>query len=258
MLKLSACIEMLYTKLDFAERAAKVAALGYPAFEFWGFDDKKLEAAEKAVKETNLPVAACGVNVMYEAGASMLNPAGKEPLVKAVQESIKVAPRLKCKTFLVTTGKELPGVPREEQHKCCVEALRAAAPVAEQGGITLVLEPLNVLVNHKGYFLPTSAEAFQILDEVGSKSVKLLFDIYHQQITEGDVTRHICENIDKIGHFHVADNPGRHEPGTGEMNYAFILKKIAETNYQGYVGLEFTASDPEKTDQILKDVLKLA
>lgn len=257
MVKLSACIEMLYSNLDFVERAKKVAALGYPAFEFWGFDAKKLDEAERAVKETGLPVAACGVNTVYEAGASMLNPAGKEAFVKSVKDSVSVAPRLKCKTFLVTTGKELPDVPREEQHKCVVDALRAAAPVAEDGGITLVLEPLNVLVNHKGYFLPTSTEGFQILDEVGSKNVKLLFDIYHQQITEGDVTRRICANIDKIGHFHVADNPGRHEPGTGEMNYAFIFKKIGETDYQGYVGLEFTASDPKKTDQILKDVQKL-
>jgi len=97
-------------------------------------------------------------------------------------------------------------------------------------------------VDHAGYYLSTSEEGFQILDEVGSPRVKLLFDIYHQQITEGDLISRITSNISKIGHFHVADVPGRMEPGTGEINYVNVFKAIAATDYADHVGLEFRCS----------------
>ena len=101
-----------------------------------------------------------------------------------------------------------------------------------------MVEPLNILVNHRGYFLSQSKEAFQIIDEVGSSNVKILFDIYHQQISEGNLIANITANIDKIGHFHVADNPGRHEPGTGEINYTNVFAAIRKTGFDGFVGME--------------------
>ena len=104
--------------------------------------------------------------------------------------------------------------------------------------MTLVIEPLNVLVNHKGHYLSTSTEGFQILGEVGSPNIQLLFDIYHQQITEGNLIQNITRNIEKIGHFHVADVPGRHEPGTGEINYSNVFGAIVKAGYTGFVGLE--------------------
>ncbi len=97
-----------------------------------------------------------------------------------------------------------------------------------------------------------------MIDEVASPAVKLLFDIYHQQITEGNLTRNICDNIAKIGHFHVANNPGRHEPATGEINYAYLFKRIEAAGYKDYVGLEFSPSDPGRTEEILKGVLESA
>jgi hydroxypyruvate isomerase len=260
MLNLSPCIEMFWGDVDFAARIPKVAALGgYKVFEFWGWWNKNLDAIEKAAKESGLKVAACCVNTSFSGDApTMLLPGGKEPFVQAVKDCIKIAPRLDCQCFIATTGNELKDVPRAEQHAACVAALKAAAPVAEDAGITIVVEPLNLLVDHAGYYLSTSAEGFQIVDEVGSPSVKLLFDIYHQQITEGNVITNITDNIGKIGHFHVADNPGRHEPGTGELNYANIFRRISESGYQNHVGLEFSPSDAKCTGEILKDVQKLA
>jgi hydroxypyruvate isomerase len=93
-------------------------------------------------------------------------------------------------------------------------------------------------VDHKGYFLTRTDQTMTILEAVNSPNVKMLFDIYHQQITEGNVIRNITKNIDRIGHFHVADNPGRKEPGTGELNYKNIFKAIATTNYKDFVALE--------------------
>ena len=105
---------------------------------------------------------------------------------------------------------------------------------------TVVVEkPLNVLVDHQGHYLSTSAEGFAILDEVGSPHVKLLYDIYHQQISEGNLIATIKASAARIGHFHVADVPGRHEPGTGEINYANVLRAIDAAGYGGYVGLEY-------------------
>lgn len=256
MLKPSVCIEMFWGHVDFAARIPKVAALGYEAHEFWGWWNKDLDAVEKATKETGLQVAACCVKTAFTGDAtSMLMPGGKDPFVQAVKDCVAVRDRLGCSRFIVTTGNELAGVPRAAQHAACVEALRAAAPVAEDAGITLVLEPLNLLVDHAGYYLSTSAEGFEMVDEAASPAVRLLFDIYHQQITEGNLTLNICSHIDKIGHFHVGDHPGRHEPGSGEINYPYLLKRIAATGYKGFLGLEFSASRPERTEETLTEVL---
>ncbi len=259
MLKLSPCIEMFWGNIPFADRIPRVAALGFKTYEFWGWWEKDLDAIEKATKDHGLNVAVACVKTSFSGAAtSMLTPEGKAPFVDAVKDCIKVAPRLNCSCFIVTTGNELKEVSRASQHAACVEALKAAAPVAEDAGITLVVEPLNLLVDHAGYYLSTSAEGFEMLNEVASPAVKLLFDIYHQQITEGNLTRNIVNNIDKIGHFHVANHPGRHEPDSGEINYPYLFKRIAETNYDRYIGLEFSASDPARTEDILKSVQAMA
>jgi hydroxypyruvate isomerase len=258
MLKLSPCIEMMWGDLEFAARIPRVAALGFKAFEFWGWWNKDLDAVERAAKDSGLEVAVCCVKTAFtDKVASILLPNGHKPFVEAVKDCIEVGPRLNCSRFIVTVGNELPDAPRAAQHKACVEALKAAAPAAEDAGITLVLEPLNLLVDHAGYYLSTSSEGFQILDEVNSPAVKLLFDIYHQQITEGNLTRNICNNIEKIGHFHVANNPGRHEPAIGEINYPYLFTRIREAGYKHFLGLEFSPSDPAKTDEILEGVLQM-
>ena len=131
-----------------------------------------------------------------------------------------------------------PGI-NEQQKKSIIDGLRAAAEIVEREKLLLVLEPLNILVDHAGQFLSSSLEAFEIVKEAGSASVKVLFDIYHQQVTEGNLTANIRDHIDLIGHFHVADVPGRHEPGTGEINYVNLFREIERTGYQGYVGLEY-------------------
>ena len=260
MLKLSPCIEMFWPETDFAARIGKAAGLGFEAYEFWAWWNKDLDAVERATKDAGLAVSACCVNTASPTGGPppLLVQEGKEIFVNAVRDCIPVSGRIGCTTFIATTGNELKGVPRESQHAACVAALKAAAPVAEDAGITLVLEPLNLLVDHAGYYLSTSAEGFAIVDEVGSPAVKLLFDIYHQQITEGNVTRNITANIGRIGHFHVANNPGRYEPASGEIDYPFVFDRIREMGYDRYVGLEFRPSDPADTDNILRVVRELA
>ena len=232
--RLSICIEALFTKVPFVQRIEEVKKVGATAFEFWSWRGKDLDAIARKKDELGLDVA----GFSCDTGGALVAAGSKDKFVAALKESIAAARKLACKRMIVTVGQEIKGTAREEQHKNIVEALKAGAPVVEEAGITLCLEPLNVLINHKGYYLATSAEGFQIIDEVASPNVLLLFDIYHQQITEGNVIRNFTTNIKKVGHFHVADVPGRHEPGTGEINYSNVFKAIAKAGYSAFVGLE--------------------
>ena len=251
MIKYSACIEALYRDLPFIDRIEKVAAVGMKAFEFWGWGNKDIDAIKAAKDEFGLEVATFGADV----GGPLVDPSNRDKLPEALKRSAEVAHKLDCQRMLVTTGNEIQGVRRGEQHQSIVDGLRAAAEIVETEGITLCLEPLNILVNHKGYYLYTSAEGFQIIEEVDSPNVGLLYDIYHQQITEGNLIATITANIDKIAHFHVADVPGRHEPGTGEINYRNVFKSISDSGYDGFVGLEFWPECPD--DDALKMLLDM-
>jgi len=118
-------------------------------------------------------------------------------------------------------------------------------PILEKAGVTLVFEPLNTLVDHPGYYLTQSSEAFDIVDAVASENVKVLYNIYHQQIMEGNIIPTITEHMDRIGHFHSAGHPGRHELDCGEIHYPDIIKAIDRTTYSGWFGVEyFPLQDP--------------
>jgi len=229
----------------------RVAQIGIGAVEFWGYGNKDLDAIDPARKDLGLSIAAMCPMLTKP----MVQPGETNAFVEAVKKATEVTDRLECPTLIVTTGNALKGVSREDQHAAIVACLTAIAPVAEDAGITLVLEPLNLLVDHAGYFLSTSAEGFDIVRAVGSPAVKLLYDIYHQQITEGNLIPTIRNNIDLIGHFHSADHPGRNEFGTGEINYENVVRAIAQTSYDGYLGLEYRpTSDPDAALQKCKEV----
>lgn len=260
MLKLSACVEMLFASKPFIERPALAKAAGFSAYEFWGWDQKDIPAIEDAQKKAGIPCAGCCVSTRDKSKAAaygdgcLLNAKNAAVYAEMIEETVESTGPLNVTTFIATTGQALPSVSREKQRDAIIECLRAAAPVAEKAGVTLVLEPLNILVDHKGYFLSESAEAAEILRAVNSPSVKMLFDIYHQQITEGNLTDNIRAYANLIGHFHLADVPGRHQPGTGEINYAHVMKVIGETAYGRYVGCEYTpsgASDEASAELIL-------
>jgi hydroxypyruvate isomerase len=240
MLNFSVCVEMIFRRnaqgkdVPMADRIARVAEAGAPAIEFWGWQNKNADEIIGAAKKHGLKIAAMG------AGAGpLVDPAKRSEYLAALKQGIAFGHRIGCATFLQTVGQELPGMPREAQHKSIVDGLKAAAPIVQKEGITLVVEPLNILVNHKGYYLVTTAEGAEIVREVGSPNIRLLYDIYHQQISEGNVIDTIAANIAAIGHFHMGDVPGRHEPGTGELNYRNIFKKIESLGYKGHVGMEF-------------------
>jgi hydroxypyruvate isomerase len=235
VLKLSVCIEMIFRDDDITDRIQKVKDVGCPAFEFWGWRNKDMDAIKAKADECGLAIAASVV----EAGKPLVDDSTTADWVQGARESIDMAAKYGIPTLIVTVGQEIDEQPRIQQHNAILAGLKEAAPYAEDKGITLVLEPLNILVDHKGYFLWSSHEGVEIVAEVDSPRIKLLYDIYHQQIMEGNLIDNITRAIDHIGHFHVADVPGRNEPGTGEINYANVFAKIDELGYEAYVGLEY-------------------
>ncbi len=170
----------------------------------------------------------------------------QEAYLSGLKETVDVAEMLGCRTVISQVGKELTGVPREEQRLQLVDGLRRAADLLSSHDIQLVIEPLNTRVDHKGYFLWSSTEAAQIIREVDSPKVRMLFDIYHQQVMEGDILQHIRENIEIIGHMHCAGVPGRHSLSQSELNYGYVFKAIETMGYEGYMGLELFTDTPEE------------
>jgi hydroxypyruvate isomerase len=232
-MKLSLCVNSAAKDFERTEAMRLAARLGYKAVEFWEGKDFDLEAYKTALSETNLSLACMG------SLTGLVDPATRQESLGNFKISLANAKALGAKGIIATTGQELEGVPREKQRQSIVEGLKEAAKIVSGSGIRLYLEPLNVLVNHAGYYLYSSAEAFGIVREVNSPDVKVLFDIYHQQITEGNLIANIVGNIDLIGHFHVAGNPGRGEPYLGEINYKEVFAAIDAAGYEGYAGLEF-------------------
>ncbi|WP_202911829.1 hydroxypyruvate isomerase family protein [Natrialba swarupiae] len=241
MPRISVCLEMVYEDESFAQRVRRAGAVGADAVEFWGWREKDLDALESAAADAGVPIIGC------LAGGTLTDPDEIDGAVETIRESIETAAALGVSTLIATTGPEQDDLGRDVQREAVVDALSRVAPEAERAGVTIALEPLNTAVDHPGHYLSRSAEGFAIVDDVGSPNVKLLYEFYHQQITEGNVIQTITEHVDRIGHFHVADVPGRHEPGTGELDYETIFEAIDDTGYDGYVGCEFSPTgDPDE------------
>ena len=235
----------------YAEKIRAAAALGYKAIEPLPWFGEDLRAARAASEETGCWISGIIVQSADKAVSDLMKwthgivwEDALGAFVQAMKETVVAAQTIGCTTIVVTTGNERGDVPRDVQHANVVAALKAALPVIKGTGLQLVLEPLNVLVNHKGYYLTSTEEGAQIIKEVGSPQVRLLYDVYHQQITEGNLIDTIHKYIGVIGHFHTGDVPGRKEPGTGEINYRNVFKAIAETGYKGYVVFECGLTEP--------------
>ena len=222
---------------DTPEAKVEVAAAwGLPAYEWLGASGDQSALRKKA--------DALGMELSCTGGAGKIGPGtmvtleDHDKVVQQFKERVAFAKTVNCRHLVGLSGNERKDISYEKQMENVIKCVKRLAPIAEDNDVILVMEALNPLVDHKGYFLTRTDQTMTILKEVNSPNVKMLFDIYHQQITEGNVIRNITQNIDRIGHFHVADNPGRKEPGTGELNYKNIFKAIAATGYKDFVALE--------------------
>lgn len=233
--KFAVNVEMWWTKLPFLERIKKVAEFGFPGYEFWPYENKDLDAIAKLNAELGLE---CSQFTAWGFEPGMNNPANEDKFVAKIEEACGEAKKLKIRKMTVVAGNNQPNMTQEAMLAQVTKALKRAAPIAEKHNVMLILEPMNGRVDHPGHCLYGSPDAVRICREVDSPMVKINWDLYHMQITEGDLCGRMKEGFDQIGYLQLADHPGRHEPGTGEIHYNRVLKQALDLGYRDFVGLE--------------------
>ncbi|MFK5956125.1 MAG: TIM barrel protein [Planctomycetota bacterium] len=243
--KLALNLEMWLGEIPFTERLARAADLGFQYFEFWPWRGKDLNALERAMRETKMSATQFTAWGFVPGMNDVKNHAA---VLKEIEASCQVAQRLGVPMMTVVGGNDQPGMSAKQMFANITEALKRAAPIAARYGVMLILEPMNVRVDHKGHCLHGSADGLRICREVNSPWVKLNWDLYHMQISEGDLCGHLREGYDQIGYIQLADHPGRREPGTGEIAYGRVMKELWELGYRKPVGVEcYPSEDAEKS-----------
>jgi hydroxypyruvate isomerase len=235
--KLSVMLWTVYRDRPFEERLEKVSEAGYHSVELveeyakWSADEFRRANDKKHSLGLTFDTIALTTK-------GLADPADRDAFLAELKNRLEVAGKLQCPAIIVLSGNKSPGLSHAEQHQNCVEGLKRAADLASKQGVTLLLENIDPEENPK-YFLTSVAEGFEIVGEVNQPHVKFLYDFYHEQIAEGNLIEKLEKNISLVGVVHIADVPGRHAPGTGEINYANIFRKLAELNFQGYAAMEF-------------------
>ncbi|WP_308465093.1 hydroxypyruvate isomerase family protein [Rathayibacter soli] len=238
MTSIAANLEWMFTEVgdDTADRIRAAAAHGLTAVEIWGWRDKNLESIESALQETGVRL----LSLIVEPKLDITDPATRERYSDGVRESLTVARRLDARFLVTVAGEEIFGASREAQHAAVVSALTTAASILDGSNVTLLLENLNTKVDHVGTFLHSTREGLDIVREVDSSHLKFLLDAYHALVMEEDLETVIGDDIDLVAHVQVADAPGRHEPGTGGLDWAHELGTLRRLGYRGYFGMEYT------------------
>lgn len=234
---LSVMLWTVESKLPFEQRIAKVADAGFHAVELvgeWqGWSKDEFLAARRQLQHLGLVVdASSGIH------ASLCDPAQRETLLAEIHAILPVLGEFECARLILLTGDRVPGLSNEQMRANCVDSLKRIADLAAPQSIEILLETIDPEENPK-YFLTSVAEGFQVVREAGHPRVKLLYDFFHEQIAEGNLIAKLEKNMDLLGLVHIADVPGRHEPGTGEINYWNIFRKLGQLNYSRYVAMEF-------------------
>ncbi len=242
-LQRSACIEPMYSELPFLDRFQAAKDDGFDFVEFWSWTDKDLDAVKAAAQKAGIGIAGFNGDADY----SLVDPTHKAPYLAFLRRSVEAAQKLGARSVTIHSNALGDGGivvnhydELSDTVKLCsmYDMLLECAKIAEESGIQMNLEALNITTDHVGNFLKHTQMAAEMTRLIGSPKLKILYDVYHMQLNEGS----LCDNIraygDQFGHIHVADAPGRHEPGTGEINYRNIYACLEEIGYQGIVGYE--------------------
>ena len=238
-MRLCVPIPCFFKNVPFEEAVYKVKELGFDAIETYNWKDMDFDAVKKALDDTGIELMS-----MCTTEFRMTDEAYRQAWLDGLKESCIAAKKLGVKRLITQVGPDT-GKPRCEQHANIVVTLRQAIPILEEYGVTMMLEPLNTYFNHPGYYLWSALEGFAIIREVGHPLVKIIFDIYHQQIMEGNIIPNVTNNLECIAHLHAAGHPGRHEMQFGESDYKNIFAAIDKAGYTGACGLEYNPTlDP--------------
>jgi len=245
MLKFSANLTMLFKEVDFLDRFERASRADFKGIEFLlPYEWKAAELAERLDKHGleqvlfNLPA---GDWAGGERGIACL-PGREGEFQEGVGLAINYAKALRCSRLNCLIGITPKGVLPEKVRQTLVDNLRFAATALGKENITLLIEPLNSQ-DIPGFYLVHTRDALQLMKEVGHPNIRLQYDIYHMQIMEGNLTKTILDNLPLIAHIQLGDNPGRHEPGTGEINFPNLFRFIDEAGYDGWIGCEYNPAD---------------
>jgi hydroxypyruvate isomerase len=241
--KISLMLWTVFTKLPFEQRLEKAANAGYHNVELVGefekWSDSEYANANRKRRELGIQFdATAGVR------RSLTDPAQRDAFLAEVKGILPAMDKLECPALIVLTGNKVSGMSHEAQHASCVEGLKRAADIVAPKGYKILLENIDPEENPK-YFLTSVNEGFDVVREVNHPQVRFLYDFFHEQISEGNLIEKLEKNIALVDLVHIADVPGRHEPGTGEINYPNIYKKLAELHYDRYIAMEFLPTADE-------------
>lgn len=239
---LSVMLWTVFRDLPFEQRLEKVAAAGYTNVELVGEYEKW---SQQDFDRANAKRKQLGITFDCTAGLnhSLCNPADRDSLLAEFRQTIPIMRKLDCPAMIFLTGNSVPGMSVEAQQQSCVDGLKAAVKLID--GEKINGEPMRVLLENidpeenPKYFLTSVARGFEIVKSVNHPQVQFLYDFFHEQIAEGNLIEKLEKNIQHVGLVHIADVPGRHQPGTGEINYKNIFRKLAELKYNRIAAMEF-------------------
>lgn len=249
--QISVMLWTVFKSLPVAQRLEKVAEAGYSNIELIG-EYKKWSEAEFREAQAKRKELKLQFDITAGLKRGVATPADRDALLADVRNELPIMQEIECPALIIMSGNVVPGMPRQQQHESCIEGLKRAVALVEGKQINgqpvrLLLENIDPEENPK-YYLTSVAEGFEVVRAVNHLQVRLLYDFFHEQISEGNLIEKLEKNIEYTGLVHIADVPGRHAPGTGEIHYENIYRKLAQLKYDRMVAMEFMPLGDEVTE----------
>lgn len=239
-------LSLLFTHVPFLARFALARKAGFRRVEFQFPYDFDAVSVARAARDAGVEVVLFNVPAgNFAAGDRGLasHPDRVDAFKQSLDQALEYADALGCPRLNVLAGKREPAIPLDAQRVALIDNVRHAARALQHHGVTAVVEMLNP-VDAPGFMLPAPSAAFELQAAVGEPNLKVQYDVYHAQRTEGELGATLSRHIGQIGHIQIADTPGRHQPGTGEINYRFVLRHLRALGYAGSIGLEYYPDGP--------------
>lgn len=238
-MKTDVLLDLFFGELPLTERIARIGEAGWRGVETWkGGDAAELKEIGDACRAHGVEFVSIVLNSPGDPATAPVDRDKRSAFLERLDRFSDNALAAGCRAGIVTTGNRKGG-DYYAQKQALIEALAEAAAMAEKKDFRLNLEPLNDKVDHAGYFLVSREEAVDVARQVNSPNLRVLYDLYHQQIMDGDHLAFLAAHLDWIGHFHAAGVPGRHEIFSGEMDYPFVVRRLRALGYKGWFGLEY-------------------
>jgi hydroxypyruvate isomerase len=231
-------VPCFFPKTPFPDAIRKIGALGFDCAETYSWAGMDFDAVRAACQDSGVELLS-----MCTTEFRLTTPQARPAFLEGLKKSCAAAKKAGASRLITQVGQDT-GAPRAAQHESILAGLKASIPILEDSGIILMIEPLNTLVDHKGYYLWSAVEGFDLIRECGHPLVKEVYDIYHQQIVEGNIIPNITQNLELISHLHSAGHPGRIELQFGETDYKNVFAAVDKAGYKGACGLEYRPTMP--------------